>query len=149
MVQSKSCHPLNDNKSIVRKVNRELVKVPVKIVLLYRKYSSIKWKENIVRILDRLFDISACCNCSLPIMPCNDKRVKCSESNFALKHITFLCPENKKCPIEEREYLQVSTFKNWTSRDFSTESYRSRDGKTTATICKISEEDRKPKNMPA
>ena len=42
-----------------------------------------------------LFDISSC-SCKLPIVPCNDKAVKCKSEDCNQNHILCLCKAEKK-----------------------------------------------------
>lgn len=61
--------------------------------------------KNLTEKLDLLFDISSCC-CELPVLPCEDYRVKCNKENCCSKHIICTCPFQKKVPVEDREYLK-------------------------------------------
>jgi len=53
--------------------------------------------------LDFLFNIARC-SCPLPVMPCSDKRVKCSKQNCNDKHLVYTCDEGKM-PTEERQHF--------------------------------------------
>jgi len=93
--------PVYDEDYITKKVSRELDRVSA----INRKKLSVKRQQNLEKKLDFLFDIARC-SCSLPVVPCSDKRVKCSKQNCNDKHLVCTCDEGKKCPTEERQYLK-------------------------------------------
>jgi hypothetical protein len=66
---------------------------------------------------DKLFDVAACL-CELPIVTCDNERVKCSAENCERTHIVCECPVGMKIPIEEREYLRDQRSKVGTKGQF-------------------------------
>ena len=91
--------PLMSTEIIQRKVAR----LRSKIEATNRKHIQKKSREDLEKKLDKLFDISSC-ECSLPVVPCNHKTIKCTIQNCDEVHIECLCQQ--KVPREEREYLR-------------------------------------------
>ena len=69
------------------------------------KHLTVVQRKNLEAKLDKLFDLAAC-KCKLPIRPCNDRTVKCKESNCDAEHIVCECPLDIKVPQPDREYLK-------------------------------------------
>jgi hypothetical protein len=63
-------------------------------------------KEILVANKDTLFDISAC-RCTLPIVSCDSKFIKCTVANCQTEHIACECPPQRRVPVEEREFLRA------------------------------------------
>jgi len=89
--------PLIGEQSVIVKLLR-LVKSSKDV---NRDHRLISKKTFLQGKLDRLFDISAC-KCELPLVSCDDNRVKCKRENCQTKHIICSCP-----PI-----IKVSFFPN-------------------------------------
>jgi hypothetical protein len=68
---------------------------------------------------EHLFDISAC-SCKLPIVPCDDRLVHCKAApgHCDTQHIVCECPQEKKVPAAEREYLRDQRSKIGTKSKF-------------------------------
>jgi hypothetical protein len=68
---------------------------------------------------DHLFDISAC-SCKLPILPCDDRLVQCKAApgDCVTQHIVCECPQDRKVPAAEREYLRDQRSKIGTTSKF-------------------------------
>ena len=70
-----------------------------------RKHGRASTKRNLDANLDKLFDISAC-SCSLDILPCSDRKVSCNKANYLEEHISCICSQNAKVPLNDRVYLR-------------------------------------------
>ncbi|XP_047138681.2 uncharacterized protein LOC124814754 [Hydra vulgaris] len=102
-----------------RKVNSKLPliherSIRKKLELLFKKVLCAEHKKSkgnkssivyLEKNFDSLFDLSAC-NCELPVANCDDRLVRCDIKDCFKKHILCNCDEEKKVPVNEREYLK-------------------------------------------
>jgi hypothetical protein len=84
--------PLHDTYNVVKSVDRLCFK---KAKEINRKCLSKVQVQNMEKKLDKLFDISAC-TCNLPILPCDDRAVRCNKEKCLAQHIICTCPPSKK-----------------------------------------------------
>ena len=61
-------------------------------------------QRNLETKIDKFFDVSACA-CSLEMVPCDDRGVKCKKLDCQEEHISCICTSTKKVLVEERKYL--------------------------------------------
>ena len=100
---------LIEDKSLYTKLKRFLHKVKQSNF----DKTTLAVKENLSKLKDKLFDISAC-TCQLPIYACDSKFVRCTRDQCDLQHCICECPPERRIPAEERLYMRDQRAKTGT-----------------------------------